>query len=260
MLSVNVDTSAMEEALDEFARASRKDLQGMLRQQAGTLVGHVIALTPPAAGKGQAMAESGGVSLEAKKHGEGIIEADIKRIFVPMKAKDEALAAMVKGDGYRMKSGKRNVVVRDTALTLAKMKMVHKYARNPASGRTRTQGGLFMALSRAPLIAQFVRQQQQKVGILSAGWLAAADALKTAKRLTPAWITRHGRQPGGADIQESKDRTAIRVHNDQAWFPGDMSRRVQFALDRRERGLKKATEAILERRTEAARRRQDRRV
>ena len=51
---------------------------------------------------------------------------------------------------------------------------------------------------------------------------------------------------------------SIRIFNSQTWFPGDMQRRVADALRRREAGLRKAMEAVLERRAKAAQSRMNR--
>ena len=119
-------------------------------------------------------------------------------------------------------------------------------------------GGDFMAYARSNLLKTYIKQEIKRVGLLNAGWLHAADQLKTAKRNTPGWITRHGRQPGGATVLTGTGRTFITISNFQAWFPSGLDGRVQLALRRREAGLKKATEAILERRAKAAERRMGR--
>jgi hypothetical protein len=257
MIQLKIDTSKMEAALADFAKEARKDLGAMMKSQAGIIVGHVIALTPPASGKGHQMSESGGVDNSAKRRGEDSVEADIRKIFIPTKLSEKrAAGAAAAGFSVRPAGSQRAMIVRDTAFDLAKMKKVHGYARNPMSGRTRTLNGISLALTKAGLLNKYIRQEQRKVGLLSAGWIPAARAVNTAKRSTPAWISRHGQQPGGATVQNSGDVVSIRVFNNQKWFPGDMGRRVQFAIDRRQRGLRKATEAIIARRARNAQRKQ----
>jgi hypothetical protein len=258
MIQLKIDTSKMEAALADFAKEARKDLGAMMKSQAGILVGHMIALTPPASGKGHQMSETnGGEDHSAKRRGEDSVEADIRKIFIPTKLSEKrAAGAAAAGFSVRPAGSQRAMIVRDTAFDLAKMKKVHGYARNPLSGRTRSLNGLSLALTKAGLLNKYIRQEQRKVGLLSAGWLTAARAMNTTKRSTPAWISRHGQQPGGATMQVGGSVVSIRVFNNQRWFPGDMGQRVQLAIDRRERGMRKATEAIIARRARTAQRKQ----
>jgi hypothetical protein len=68
----------------------------------------------------------------------------------------------------------------------------------------------------------------------------------------PAWITRHGAGPGGANISQPTGEGNITIYNQQAWFPGNMEGRVRDSIRRRENGIQKATQSILDRRARAA--------
>jgi hypothetical protein len=258
-LNVQVDTKPYEVALAEFSRVARKGLDATMKQQAGILVGHVIALTPPGGRRGEAMSERGGIDLTAKKRGESRIAADIAMIFPTTKAREEEVQGWIRA-GVKVKATQhsRAVHVRDIAFTLADMQRVHRVSRNRQTGRTRAMGGDFMAYARPALLKSYIKQEVKRVGLLNAGWLQAADTLKTAKRNTPSWITRHGKQAGAAMVQTRSTGTAISISNFQTWFPSGMAGRVQLALKRREAGLKKAAEEILERRAKAAERRMGR--
>ena len=259
MLTVKVNTRPMEEALAEFARIGRKDLDQVMQEQGGILVGHVIAISPPGGRKGQALGDRGGIELEAKKRGESRIAADIAAIFPTTTASEAEVKGWIRA-GVKVKAGQhtRAQEVRDIAFTMADMKRVHQIARNRATGRTRTIGGANMAYARKGLLKAYIKQEQKRVGLLNAGWLQAAETLKTAKRATPAWITRHGKQAGSATITKGSARTGISISNFLGWFPAGMGSRVAIALNRRESGLKKAADAILERRARAAERRMGR--
>jgi len=257
MISAKVDCSGMLDAMGDFAKLTRKDMQVEMRAQAGMLIGHVIALTPPGGGKGQAMSIQGGVNISAKQHGEKSIAADIARIFPTTKASEAEVRGWIKnGVKVSIGSNKRAVLVKDIAFSIAKMKQVHQLARNPRSGRVTVAGGDNCAFTTSALLKQYTKIEQAKAGKLAAGWLAAADELRTSKRYMPAWITRQGRRPGGVEVMERDAGTVIHMHNDQTWFPGDMTVRVQFALDRREKGIRKAMDAIIERRGKAAEKKQ----
>lgn len=258
MLDVKVDTSNLESALAEFASVTSKDLGEVTRQQAGILVGHVIAITPPGGKGGQAFTDSGGIGLEAKKRGEAAIAADITRLFPTSKLKHETLVGMVNA-GFEFQTGKGHKdIVRDVAESADDLARIHQFARNPRTGRTRKMKGIGMAITRKGVLKQYIRQEMAKVGKLNAGWINAARELKTASRAVPAWITRHGAGRGGANVTERSGRINVTIFNSEIWFPSGMDARVALAVARRENGLKKAMEAVVERRAKAAERRMGR--
>lgn len=261
MIDVQIDTSKLEAAIAEFAKLTRKDLGEVTKQQAGILVGHVIALTPPGGKDGQSMTDSGGIGLDAKKRGEARMASDISKLFVTTRLPEAAIDRLILDRDFEWEnpeSGGRTVMVFRKANSMADLATVHKAARNPRNGRTRQAGGGFMAIARPALVKQYIREAIKKVGLLNAGWLNAARELKTASRAVPAWITRHGSQGGGADVKDSGPLVRIRIFNTQAWFPSGMEARIAIAITRREAGLKKAMEAILERRAKAAEKRMGR--
>ena len=261
MLDIQINTSNLESAMAEFAKLTRKDLGEVTKQQAGILVGHVIALTPPGGRQGQSMTDSGGIGLEAKKRGEARIASDISMLFVTTRLPEGAIDKLINNRDFEWenpKKGGRTVQVFRKANSLADLKIVHTAARNPRSGRTRQSGGGFMAIARPALVKQYIKEAIKKVGLLNAGWITAARELKTANRAVPAWITRHGPRGGGCDVRDSGPLVRIRIFNSQIWFPQGMEARVALAVSRREAGLKKAMEAILDRRAAAAEKRMGR--
>lgn len=258
MIDTQVNTSNLEAAIEEFATLTRKDLTEVYRQQAGILVGHVIAITPPGGKGGEAFTDSGGIALDAKKRGEATIAADITRLFPTSKLKHETLVGMVNA-GFEFQTGKGHKdIVRDIAETTEDLARIHKFARNPRTGRTRKMKGIGMAITRKGILKQYIRQEMAKVGKLNAGWINAARELKTAGRAVPAWITRHGAGRGGANVTERAGKVGITLFNSEIWFPNGMEARVALAVARRENGLKKAMEAVLERRAKAAEKRMGR--
>jgi len=264
MLDVQVDTSNLEAAIAEFAKLTRKELGEVTKQQAGILVGHVIALTPPGGGKGQPLGDSGGITLEAKKRGESRIADDISKLFVTTRLPEPVIERILYDETFRdyewknPVAGGRDVRVFHRANSIADIAIIHQRGRNPRNGRTRQTGGGSMAITRPALVKAYIKEAIKKVGLLNAGWLNAARELKTASRAVPAWITRHGAQGGGTDVRNSGPGISIRIFNTQTWFPQGMEARVALAVQRREYGLKKAMEAVLERRAKAAEKRQGR--
>lgn len=258
MLEIKVDTSGLESAMKEFSRLCAKDLSDVVKQQAGILVGHVIALTPPGGKNGQAITDNGGISLAAKKRGESRIAADIASIFPTTRLPEGQIDALIANRfEWEMPSGRKYATYLK-ANSLADLALVHRKARNPRSGRTRAMGGHFTAITRPALLKAYIAQEIKKVGKLNAGWINAARELRTASRNVPAWITRHGAASGGSNITGGQYSTIVTIFNNQTWFPGDMSARVKIAVDRRERGLRTAMASIVEKRAKAAEKRMGR--
>lgn len=95
-------------------------------------------------------------------------------------------------------------------------------------------------------VAAYRRQVLANVGILASGWNAAAVALGLN---LPAWITRHGTKYGSIKVQFSWVRLVITISN-MVRFAGavrGMERRLQSALDRRARALRKQVAHYLKR-------------
>lgn len=252
MLDIRIDTRRLNAAMQEMARESRKDLDVVVREQAGIMVGHLIAMTPPAAGKGQAMNDRGGIELEAKKRGESAIAADLAALFPTTKLKDEEVMRRI-DQGFEWGTGGGKKIIRDFAETEEDLRRIHQSSRSPSTGRVRTGRGQNMALTRAAVLKAYKKKALLKVGHLNAGWLKAARELRTAARATPAWITRHGAKGGGFSILRTQEGLNIAVSNNLPYFPKDMNLRVQRVVFRRGEGLRKALEAMVERKAQKAR-------
>lgn len=199
-----------------------------------------------------------GISLAAKKSGELRLASDIANIFPTTRLAPSAIDKLIEARHEWTGPNGAKLLTFVKANSLADMKIIHAQARNPRSGRTRAMGGRFAAITRPALLKEYIKQELTKVGLLNAGWIGAANALKTASRNVPQWIKRHGKKPGGATIRDSGPMIAIRIFNSQTWFPGDMQRRVAAAVRRREFGLRQAMEAVLQRQAKAAQARMNR--
>ena len=257
MLNITVDTRELQAAMAEFAREARKDLDKIIREQAGLLTGHMIALTPPAAGRGQAMNDRGRISLEAKKRGEAAVAADIAALFPTTRLRESAVMGMIDA-GFEWGSGRGKKVIRDFAPTEADLARIHRASRG-SFGRVRLgYTGGNMALTRAATRRAYTRAMQRRVGLLNAGWLNAARELRTARSATPAWITRHQPGPGGIALSRTPTGLQIRIANRLPWFPRDMESRVERAVRWRTKGLRKALQSMVERRSRRANQRMGR--
>lgn len=259
MITATVDATGLYRAMEEFSKASRKSMDEVLEQQAGIMVGHLIAFTPPAASRGQAINDRGTIAMSAKKRGEAIIRADIATLFPTTAIRDEQRIYGMIDNGFQWGTGRGKKIIRDFADSISDLARVHNFARSKATGRVRTgTTGQNMALTRKALRTAYTKEKIKDVGLLNAGWLRAAKKLKTAKRATPAWITRHGDKPGGVDFRRSKSRLTITVSNKMPYFPSNMESRIARAIDRRRHGLEQALEAMLARKAKRAEQRMNR--
>ncbi len=246
MLDIRLDTRRLNAAMQEFARLGKEDMDTVVRGQTAIIVGHLIAMTPPGAAKGEAMNDRGGITPEARRRGEGAIAADIAALFPTTKLKDAEVFGMIDA-GFEWGTGRGRKVIREFARTEADLERIHKFARSPATGRVRTGStGQNMAVTRLNVRKAYTRKAIRRVGQLNAGWLNAARELKTVARATPAWITRHGHKPGGVRFLRTAGGLSIFVSNRMPYFPNDIDLRVQRAVFRRGEGLRKAIEAMLE--------------
>lgn len=246
MLEIKIDTRRLNAAMQRMAEATKKDLAAVVRQQSGIIVGHLIALTPPGAARGQSMTDTGGIDNAAKKHGEASIAADIAVLFPTTKLASKKIEAMMEA-GFQFGTGRGRKIVRDFAESESDLARIHSASRS-ANGRVRTGStGQNMALTRSAIRRAYIKKQQQKVGLLNAGWLPAANELKTAARATPAWIRRHGSKAGGVSFVKTTQGLTITVSNRQNYFPKNMDARIQRAVFRRGDGLRKALFEMTER-------------
>jgi hypothetical protein len=252
MFETTVDTSNLNRALRDFAKESRKSLDEILEKETGIVVGLMVGMTPPADIGGFGTKSDGGISPSARKQGEARIASDIAALFPTTRMKEGRVMGMIEnGFEFGTKRGKK--VVKDYANTIADLERIHNFARSPSTGRVRTGStGQNMALTTAALRREFIKRKKKQVGMLAAGWLKAAQRLKTAKSKTPAWITRHGSKPGGVDFRKSKSGLTITVRNNMPYFPKNQQRRMDMALRRREHGIRKAIEAMIERKAKRA--------
>lgn len=258
MFETHVDTSGLTAALKEFSKVSRKSMGKVTREQSAIMVAHLIGHTPPGEMKGRSISDRGGITKEARSRGEARLAADIVALFPTVRKKDETVYSMI-DSGYQWGTGRGRKIIKDFATSVQDLKRIHRFARSPSTGRVRTGStGQNMALTRAAIRSEYIKQQKKKVGTLNAGWLKAARELKTAKRNTPSWITRHGAKPGGVHFRTTKSGLTITMANNMRYMPRNMASRVSRAVQRREYAMLKAMESIIERNAKQAERRQGR--
>jgi len=250
MFSANLDTTRLNDFIALYAKESKKGIDEVVLQQSAIIVGHLIAMTPPGKSKGKNMNKDGRIEMSAKKLGENTMKADLNSLFPTVRLKSEKVWGMIE-NGYRWGTGRGAKKIGEYAESVADLRRVHRKARSPRTGRVRTGTiGQNMALTKASIRNQYIKEQIKEVGMLAAGWLAAGEELGTTKRAMPAWIRRHGRKPGSVTKRKSKTGLTVTVMNKMPYFPKNMESRMQSALYRREIGLEKAVDSMIQRKAD----------
>lgn len=194
----------------ELKRQVKKSQEEVMREMTKDLIGTVIALTPPSAGKYA-------TGMTAKKRGERTTEGQIRRIFEGVN-KSEVPAARKR---------------RDEDMSIAHMAAIHKrkrvngrVGRSPVRRRKKVMKGQ---------LNRYIRMRKSKVGMLAAGWGKAAADFGVRGRNYPAWIKRHqGKAKGTASFKVTKDNIHIRFTNNVR-YAGNvavMRGRLNWALGR----------------------------
>jgi len=224
MLALNIDTGNIEKQLEQLAFASGKTVEDVARDQMRLWLNDLIKRTPPFpkgnTGKGN--------SIDARRTGEGAVESGFSEIFWPVFPRR-------KGNNL-------------TALVLSGILNVHKKSRD-IRGRTRRNTAKKIAAHRSDL-KKAIRQVKKHVGRLKAGWLGAADQLKTktpGRVIAPVWVKRHNergsyRESGrgfldfDAVAQNKVDYASLRggmrsiIAFTQKIRQRDLDRKIQIAL------------------------------
>lgn len=243
MIKTEVDTSSLTRSLLEFATVAKADFGTLLRKEAGIITGLLLESSPP----GDKSVD--GTTKAARTQGESSVESDIRKLFPTSSAPVSTLRHWAK-QGQRMQVGtySQKVKVWNVALTASDLARLHKYSRRPSTGRTWVRGNRNVAVTRVQVLNRYVKAQQKRVGLLSAGFMPAATKFKTTKKKQPAWIRRHGSRASGIGAeQQDAGGLVLRIENNQGYFEGSMARRLKRIAQRRENGLAKAIDAMITR-------------
>lgn len=261
--TMKIDTSGLNTALERMIPQSKQELGDLLRNEVvRPLIRKIISITPPA---------QGAANGSAKKAGEIAIMDDIKRIMRPGSDDFIDLCRKIwGGDVHTEQFGHAGASpigdVYERILSGGQIHSFHQERRNKATGRVGFQKkgvsawnnnaargqsdlnknralrlttgvkrsdlrNLDVGLVRRSEFDAYVKQQQQRVGILGGGWNAAAEQFGVSR---PAWISRHGTGRGSVPVMElDGERMKIVISNDVG-YTGEvkgLQARVQKALD-----------------------------
>ena len=203
------DASHFLSTFHKFCDLAKKDARTELRVQAKGFIREVINITPPASGKADS---------SAKQAGEAAIRSDLAKIMKPVRP----------GKGRQLES----------AETIWRRLRVSGTGRvNPRNLKTLYPVAFadYRALQKRLL---------SEVGLLSAGWNAAAAQLGAA---VPAWIKRHGNSRGSIKVSVYSGGMTIRMINSVEFSDNvkDLDRQIQFALKVQTNKMQRQMDAIL---------------
>ena len=189
----------------ELARQTKKEQTEVMEIFVKDLVTKILSVTPPQAGKHNSGAA-------AKKRGERTVESNIRRVFIGVN-KSQA-------DKDRFEYNN----------SLYGMGEIHKKARRKGRVRKQTKKRVRVMKGR---LNNYIRLRKSKVGVLAAGWGAAADKFGVRGRNYPMWMRRHkGTAKSSAQFTIEKDDIYVKFSN-RVRFAGDveiMRGRLNWAM------------------------------
>ena len=205
----------LDRAVERLGGLMRGGIPEAARQAGRGFVRRVVAVTPPAS--------EGTTGLDARRQGEGKIDRELQRVFVPvvLKGKRPEQYPDVYGiyrDQVLPRKGKRGLSPR------------------PLTQRYHVDQTQFDAL-RTSLVGE--------VGFLAGGWNAAAVALGVP---VPAWIARHGTAHGTCEVEIEENRIRILIGNNVGYARDvdGFDRRTAAALNYQADAFERELEFLLE--------------
>lgn len=196
------DDTVFQQRAAALARNLGKDEFEFVKQQTGLLAREVARHTPPFA----VFPSGGGTSLGTradKVQGEWAVYIDVKWICTIKSAAEIAEAKKSWGTGPII-YGNGTVVARGIIDSVSQLRAWHSQNQG-INNRTKPLKGPMRYWVPLLVLAEYVKQEQQKVGIAKAAFAKASLALG-AKGTIPAWVKRHTTTASGSGqmIKESK--------------------------------------------------------
>ena len=171
----------------EFKRQVKKSQEEVMREFVKNLVTEIIGVTPPQSGKFRK-------GTAAKKRGEQTVENQIRRVF----------QGVTKRQAYD-----RNLLHDHS---IGWMRPTHRSARSKGVVRKSAVNQRHKVMKGR--LNKYIRMRKANVGLLAAGWHAAADEFGVRGRNFPMWMRRHqGKARSSAKISIKKDNIHIKFSN-----------------------------------------------
>jgi len=255
-VSVKVDSRRLQSAFRKFLLYSKRTHPELAKEVGRNFVRRAIAITPPS---------QGSANTESRRRGENAINADLARVFTGKPRHELELLKELFGDRHvrralTTKDGRQWLVDYDILeMSFGAMAPFHA-GKRLASGRVSRAGAKARDIGRwksddrmwvpEDNLKRYRRQLYRRVGILAAGWNAAAEKLGARP---PAWIRRHGNSRGTITISLSRGVKIVIVN--AVPFAGSvrgLRGRVQKALDWQARALERRVEYFTKKGARAA--------
>jgi len=240
MITLKMDMGPL---MTKLRRLSNSEQQRILREvvevDARGFVRDIVGVTPPSQGK---------ANLESKQRGAAAVARDIRRVVAPpwvtydqIKRGDARLAAAF-WQAARNKDARAMQRIASAAGVPVPREQVDadEHARRRKYGRVTGKEPTTAVLS-AVVLKKYIKAAQKRVGLLAAGFLAAARRLGVK---LPAWIERHPAGIGTVDMKTGRDSFFITITNQARHGRGnDLRRRVKEVLEYTKRA-KRAEHAL----------------
>ena len=171
----------------EFKRQVKKSQEEVMREFVKNLVTEIIGVTPPQSGKFRK-------GTAAKKRGEQTVENQIRRVF----------------QGVNKRQAYDRNLLNDHSIGW--MRATHRRARSKGVVRKSAVNQRHKVMKGR--LNKYIRMRKANVGLLAAGWHAAADEFGVRGRNFPMWMRRHqGKARSSAKISIKKDNIHIKFSN-----------------------------------------------
>jgi hypothetical protein len=217
MFTAKVDTQKLNYLMDELVAETKKTNDEIILKSARTILGNLIAITPPGKRQGKDFLNK-------------LITSDVAKLFPTTAVKDEEriIAQIKRGDKFKTYFGEAKV--KRFTNSLGELQSIHKRSRNYRGRVNKGVARSNMALTRTATKNQLKKHLIGKIGLLNAGWLRAANQLKLTKQATPKWITRHSPKAGFAKFKKSRYGLIITLANKVNYYPKDAVGRANQAV------------------------------
>jgi len=245
---LTIKSPVFHSALGQFGANGRRLPDAVVYGQLRLLVRDILRITPPNQG------------AMSRKAGENAITGDLARIFKPLS--DSSLSAFRDFYGsenaaeFAHKGAGSLGIVRERILSRGEMEAWHQSRRRGDGRVMQVHGQVTTGLRRRDLpgldsglvsrrnFEAYLAQVKARVGLLAAGWNAAAMALGVA---VPEWILRHGIRQGSYTARIAPTRIQIHIGNrvNYARAVKGLHRRVKHAADNRAVQMQKQTAHFL---------------
>ena len=176
------NSEAFNRSLIKILEHSRGPVEKTMRKQTKLIIEKVLSVTPPANGSTQ--------GVKARRAGEKTTAGNILKVMkgVPVSRDRNRLSQVKDRDIYR------------------------QHEKHRKRGRVRRSLGRSKATVPTRMLKQYIKRRQAAVGMLAAGWNAAAKEFKASGRYHPAWVKRHSPK-SSASIRVLPDSIRIRFTN-----------------------------------------------